>query len=81
MITKKELKQLILLNEKAEGYLQLSYLPESSIKDTEGAYSIYYGGWRQMNIGTYYSAPHSEFRDAEITEENIDKIIDSVKVF
>ena len=75
MVNKEELKQLILLNLKFQGELKLSYIPESVIHDIEECGSLYYGGWRRIELGQSY---HRKGEFVDITDDNIDTIVDEI---
>ena len=75
MKSKEELRQVINLVREFKGSLTLSYIPQSKMQTPEKVYSLYYGGWNKIEIDDFYRNGKDFI---EISESNIDEIIDKV---
>lgn len=75
---KDKLKELIKLVQQFKGYLTLSYIPSSVLDSTKKVYGIYYGGWTKIEIGNSYRDQGEQFSFIDITDENIDDIVDKI---
>ena len=75
---KREIRDLILLVKKYNGYLTLSYIPASEIKTTSKAASLYYGGWAKIEIGHSYRNFCGGVSIDELNSETMDKAVDDI---
>jgi hypothetical protein len=74
-IDKIKIKELIKSVRDFNGYLELNYVPSSTLKSTEELASLYYSGARKISLGECY---HNGREFVDITESNIDEIVDKV---
>ena len=78
-IDKQELKRTILLVSKIGGELKLKGISINSIDTPEKCYNLYYvGSGTNITIWKCYDNYESKLNHVEITEDNIDQIVDEV---
>jgi hypothetical protein len=75
---KQEIRNLILLVQKYNGYLTLSYLPQREIETPERCQGLYYGGWAKMEIGNSYRNFAGGVDIDKLNSETIDKAVDDI---
>ena len=75
---KQEIRDLILLVQKYNGYLTLSYIPQNKIKTPEDTYGLYYGGWTKIEIDKSYRNFGSGVDINDLNSKTIDKAIDDI---
>lgn len=79
-LDKNELKKTILFVSKIGGELKLRGLSINGISTPEKCYNLYYGGGSVTSITIWkcYENYDSKLNHVEITDENIDQIVDEV---
>ena len=73
-INKDEIKNLLVLSQKYNASLTLSYIPESSLYSTKELYGLYYSGWYKIEISEYCRLPGCYIK----ISDNLDEVTDTI---